>query len=211
MRAAIPTVTEEPLPFAGSPAPDAQAPLPPGLSLRPQAVARFDRLLHDIHPDAPHVDARRVHDLCLWLASLPPAAAQDVLDHRLRRLEALRTLLADADWDADAALRARLHRLLAYIDQDDDLIPDHEPLIGKLDDVLLIELAWPAFAAEADEYRDFCAYRDEARPPGDGPARRRAWIRDRLAEVALWRHHLHVNQSRYAGDNARPRALFHIF
>jgi uncharacterized membrane protein YkvA (DUF1232 family) len=100
--------------------------------------------------------------------------------------------------------------LFAYIDHDDDLIPDHEPLIGKLDDVLLIELAWPAFVAEAEDYRDFCQYRAEEHPIGDGPAQRGAWIRDRLAEIALWQHHLRVNDSRYASDSAKPRELFHI-
>lgn len=208
MRAAIPTPTEEPLPFPGTFQCD--APSPPGLSLREDAVARFDALLHELNPDALRVDPSRVRNLCMWLASLPPDAAKDALDRRLRRMEELRAMLDDGDWDADEATRARLRMLFGYIDHDGDLIPDHEPLIGKLDDVLLIELAWPAFVAEAEDYRDFCAYRDEAHPIGDGPAQRGAWIRDRLAEIALWRHHLRVNDSRYASDSARPRELFHI-
>ena len=208
MRAAIPTITEEPLPFTG--AFESAAPLPPGLSLRPDAVARFDALLHELNPDALRVDPLRVRNLCVWLASLPPQAAQDVLDRRLRRMEELRAMLDDGDWDAGDAIRERLRMLFAYIDHDDDLIPDHEPLIGKLDDVLLIELAWPAFVAEAEDYRDFCQYRAEEHPIGDGPAQRGAWIRDRLAEIALWQHHLRVNDSRYASDSAKPRELFHI-
>jgi uncharacterized membrane protein YkvA (DUF1232 family) len=208
MRAVIPTITEETLPFTGDY--ESAAPLPPGLSLRADEVARFDALLRELYPDALRVDPLRVRNLCFWLASLPPQAAQDVLDRRLRRMEQLRAMLDDDGWDADESIRTRLRMLFAYIDREDDLIPDREPLIGKLDDVLLIELAWPAFAAEAEEYLDFCQYRAQEHPVGDGAAQRDAWIRDRLAEIALWQHHMRVNESHYAGDNAKPQELFHI-
>jgi len=182
--------------------------MPPGPELRPEAVAQFDALLHELNPDAPRVDLPRVRSLCAWLASLPPAAAQDVLDRRLQRIEELRTMLDDTAWDADDATRERLRKLFDYIDRDEDLIPDHEPVLGKLDDVMLIELAWPAFVAEADDYRDFCAYRNEQHPSGDGHAQRSAWIRDRMAEIALWEHHMRVNDSRYA-EGGSPD-YFHV-
>jgi uncharacterized membrane protein YkvA (DUF1232 family) len=101
-------------------------------------------------------------------------------------------------WDPPDAVRARLAKLLGYLDQDEDLIPDREPLLGKLDDVLLLELAWPAFASEAEDYRDFCAYRTEHGPAGTGDEQRAAWIRDRLAEIQLWQHHMRVNASHYS-------------
>jgi uncharacterized membrane protein YkvA (DUF1232 family) len=206
MRAFAPTPTDDPLPLAKA---RDDMPAPADLPLRGAAVAQFDALLHELNPDAVRVDPERVQALCVWLASLPPKAAQDVLDRRLRRIEELRALLDDADWDADDAIRIRLRKLLAYIDQDEDLIPDHEPLLGKLDDVLLIELAWPAFAAEAEDYHDFNEYRSEAHPSGSGNEQRAAWIRDRLAEIALWQHHLRVNDSHYA-DRGHAIEPFHV-
>jgi len=206
MRPHVPTPTDEALPLSGNFS--GNEPLPTGLSLHPEAVAQFDALLHELNPDAPRIDAARVRSLCAWLGSMPPAAAQDVLDRRLRRMEELRAMLDDGDWDADEAIRARLRKLFAYIDHDEDLIPDHEPLLGKLDDVMLIELAWPAFVAEAEDYRDFCAYRTEQHPGGDGPAQRSAWIRDRMAEIALLEHHVRVNDSRYAEGGAPD--FFHV-
>lgn len=207
MRLNVPTPTDDPLPLAGASAGD--VPTPTGLPLRADAVARFDALLHELNPDAVRVDPERVRALGAWLASLPPHAAQDVLDRRLRRMEELRAMLEDADWDADEAIRVRLRKLFAYLDQDDDLIPDREPVLGKLDDVLLIELAWPAFATEAEDYRDFNAYRAEAHPIGSGPQQRAAWIRDRLTEIALWQHHLRVNDSHYS-YRGHPVEPFHI-
>ncbi|WP_147651566.1 hypothetical protein [Vulcaniibacterium gelatinicum] len=215
MRHAVPTPTDDPLPLAqphasvntGAAMP---ATAPPPVPLRDDAIAAFDALLHEIHPDAPRVDQARVQALCRWLVSLPPQAARDVLERRLRRLEELRAMLADPDWNTDPALAARVRKLLAYLDQDDDLIPDRQPLLGKLDDVLLLELAWPACAVEMEEYGDFRAYRQDEHPAGDGATRRAAWLRDRLAEIALWRHRLRVHTGHYAPSGATFSELFHV-
>lgn len=204
MRLSAPAITDDPLPMTPP-----KAAAPSGPLLDPDALSRFDALLHELYPDAVRVDRERVLGLCEWLGSLPPPAAQEVLARRLNRLEELRAMLGDPDWDADDAMRARVSRLVAYADDVDDLIPDRDPLLGKLDDVLLLELAWPAFAAEAEDYRDFCAYCAESRPDGDGGARRAAWVRDRLAEAALWQHHLRVNASHYSW-RGHAEAPFHV-
>lgn len=203
MRPSIRTPTDDPLPMS------AAGGAFPGRPLRPSAVAEFDQLLHELNPDAARVSAERLESLCHWLASLPAGAARDVLDRRLQRLEELRAMRDDPDWDLEAPTRLRLDKLLGYLDRDDDLIPDHEPLFGRLDDVLLLELAWPAFVAETEEYSDFRDYRIAEHPAGDGGERRAAWVRDRLAEIALWRHHQRVNDGHYA-ERGQPSQPFHI-
>lgn len=42
------------------------------------------------------------------------------------------------------------------------------------------------------------------------PETARVVLRDCVAEIALWQHHLRVQESRYASDDARPRELFRI-
>jgi uncharacterized membrane protein YkvA (DUF1232 family) len=207
MRLSTPSITDDPLPLSFGAESGA-----PGPVLRPEAVAQFDALLHELYPDAVRVDADRVRNLCVWLASMPAQAAQDVLDRRLRRIDELRMMVQDECWDAPEPVRARLAKLIAYLDKDEDLIPDQEPLIGKLDDVLLLELAWPAFAAEAEDYRDFCAYRSEKQSARHGgrTARRlgpRSPRRDRAlaAQHARQRQPLQLQRSR--GKAVRDRRL----
>lgn len=212
MRRPVPTPTAEPLPFrtgGGQPTGSQPSPGRPALQLRGEAIARFDALLHELNPDAVRVDIDRMQHLLEWLLTLAETDAHEVLDRRLRRIDELRAMLGDADWDADDAMRARLGKLFAYIDGTDDLIADHEPMLGLLDDVVLIELAWPAFSDEAEEYRDFCAYRNDEHPAGSGGERRAAWIRDRLAEIALWKHHLRVSDSHYV-YRGHPEELFRV-
>lgn len=178
-------------------------------NLSGQQVAGFDALLHEVHPDARRVTADELSALSRWLLSLPEDEARLVLDERLNRIAELRAMLDDPDWDSDSADRARVRKLLDYLDADQDLIPDRIPLLGKLDDVLLLELAWPAVSGEAEEYRDFCAYRQSEHPTGDGAQRRAAWVRDRLAELALWRHRLQASEQHYV-DPGRLEKPFRI-
>ena len=164
-------------------------------TLTDEQVASFDALLHGLCPDAPRVQDDQIAQMSRWLLSLPPEQAQAVLSERLARIDDMRALLDDPDWERDSPGACRLRGLLAYVDQD-GMIPNHIPVLGRLDDVLLLELAWPGIAAEVDDYLDFRDYRSSAQPDGDGPARRDAWIRERLAELA----HLQRQQTeaRYA-------------
>ena len=191
MRMPHPTPTSNPLPFeqfrAGM-TDDLGAPAGfPEIALSGPAIAQFDELVHDLYPDAARVDPARLQQLAAWLLSLPEDQAREELHARLQRVEELRSLLQDEAWDCHDATRLRIDKLLAYVDREEDLIPDSLPLLGRLDDVLLIELAWPAFSAEADEYRDFCQYRLSERPAGTPTEQREAWVRDRLAELELLR------------------------
>ena len=203
MRMPHPTPTPNPLPFEhyrGGVTDDLGAPAGfTEIALSGPAVARFDDLVHELYPDAARVDQSRLQQLAAWLLSLPEDEAQDELDARLGRLEELRALTQDPAWDCHLALRNRIDKLLAYVDREDDLIPDSLKLLGLLDDVLLIELSWPAFAQEADEYRDFCDYRSSERPAGTPEEQRQAWMRDRLAELEMLRRNTRISDEHFAG------------
>jgi hypothetical protein len=49
---------------------------------------------------------------------------------------------------------------LAYFGEPEDLIPDHIPGLGFLDDAIMVELVCRELRHELDAYVDFCAYRD---------------------------------------------------
>jgi len=162
------------------------------------AIVHFNEVLHSIHPDAPHVDAERFASLANWFLGLPPRQSSKELRQRLARVADLKNMAADRDWDTDDFQRARLARLLDYLNDPDDVIPDGTPRLGRLDDALLIELAWPAFADEVGDYLDFCQFRHQQHPRGAPPLKRSAWIRMRVAHGALWQQLQRVRHSRYA-------------
>lgn len=195
--------TDHPLPHIRSS--DSRNPSLASLNIDAEQVTAFDALLHEIHPDAERVDAARISQLAAWLMSLPAGEAHDVLEERLSRIEELRAMVDDPDWDCAEADCATVRKLLRYLDQPDDLIPDTIPLLGRLDDVLLLELAWPAVADEAEEYRDFRLYREALRPSGDGRQQRAAWISNRAAAISMLRQQMRPNDGLHLGD--MPRGL----
>lgn len=127
-----------------------------GLKLADAALLAFNYQLHVVHDQAPSVGAEQIADLADWLRALPRETAEATINLRLARAESLRRMLDDADWSLPAETRERGRALLAYLRVFDDLIPDDLPLLGHLDDALLIELSWSEFAGEVQDYGDYC-------------------------------------------------------
>jgi hypothetical protein len=156
------------------------------------AAARFDARLHVVYPDAPHVDAARLDALGRWLRGLDAAQARRELQQRFERVRELRRMAADTDWDTDVAQRARLASLLSFVtsahDGSDVAHANRDRVFGppRLDEALLVELAWPAFADELEDYLDFCRFRRDQHPRGAPPLTRTAWCRMREGEGAVW-------------------------
>ena len=189
---------------------DSAIPLPPphlrdghrryrasSVALQGNGIQRFNDLLHELYPDAPHLDADAVASVARWLLALPPHEAQAMLQARLGRMDELRELLADADWRAEPALALRINKLLDYVNGNDDLIPERTPIVGRLDDALLVELAWPCVADELDDYHDFCSFREDSGQHYDHHPGREDWLRSRLEEGALWEHLHRVHERHY--------------
>ncbi|HEX5755190.1 MAG TPA: hypothetical protein VFY12_02390 [Arenimonas sp.] len=172
-------------------------------------VVHFNDVLHEINPDAPHLDADAIASAARWLASLPGGQAEATLRARLGRIDELHRLLCDLDWQVDAAMHQRIGRLLDYVDDDGGMIPDRLPFVGQLDDALLVELAWPALADEVEDFRDFCRFRDESGHLYGGHPTRDDWLRTRLEEGALWEQLHRVRDRRYS-EYGPPREGLHV-
>ena len=80
---------------------------------------------------------------------------------RLARLDELIAMLEDADWKLEGEDRALVLDALAYFADPDDLIPDDTPVLGLVDDAIMIDLVCVSLQPEREAYADFCEARDE--------------------------------------------------
>ena len=99
------------------------------------------------------------------------AAAQELLQdmvtrstpgfilERIERLHLMIEMLTDLDWRLPHQEAKRVLNALAYFTEPEDLIPDHIPGLGYLDDAIMIELVVRELKHEMEAYRDFCDYR----------------------------------------------------
>jgi uncharacterized membrane protein YkvA (DUF1232 family) len=85
----------------------------------------------------------------------------DFIKQRLTQLDSLIAMLADEAWDLPADDRMRVLGAMQYFSESDDMIPDHIPVLGYLDDAIAIELSIIELKHELDAYNEFCEYRQE--------------------------------------------------
>lgn len=204
--APTPTGSALPLPRARS---GRSSALVGSVELARDSVERFNALVHELCLDAPQVDADAIASVAAWLDAQPAEQGESLLQSRLDRLADLEAMLADADWTMEAAQSHRIARILAYVAEDNDLIPNTIPIYGHLDDALLLELAWPMLAEDVDDYHDFCHFRDEAAGHTHRRVQQIDWLNARAEEGALWEHQHRVHGQAYVEYGA-PAAFFRV-
>jgi len=85
----------------------------------------------------------------------------DFVEKRIPELEALIQMLVDDEWQLPAEDREQLLATFVYFGDPEDIIPDDIPVIGYLDDVIMLELAARAMVHIRQAYADFCEFRDD--------------------------------------------------
>jgi uncharacterized membrane protein YkvA (DUF1232 family) len=85
----------------------------------------------------------------------------DFVAKRIPELESLIRMLGDEDWQLPAEDRERLLATFVYFADPEDILPDDVPIIGYLDDVIMIELVVRELMHVREAYDDFCAFRDD--------------------------------------------------
>ena len=102
----------------------------------------------------------------------------EFIRQRLAKLRIMIDMLKDCQWRLPADESARVLNALAYFTEPEDLIPDHIPGVGFLDDAIMVELVVRELRHEIEAYGDFCAYREQHAPRQGVKYRSREVTRD---------------------------------
>ncbi len=84
----------------------------------------------------------------------------DFVAKRIPQLESMIRMLQDDEWLLPKDERERLLATFVYFGDPEDILPDHIPVIGYLDDVIMIELVVRELHHVREAYDDFCDFRD---------------------------------------------------
>lgn len=140
------------------------------------------------------------------------AAAEDLLQdigntgtpgfirERIDKLRLLMRMLSDLDWRLPHQEATRVLNALAYFTEPDDLIPDHIPGLGFLDDAIMVELVVRELEHEIEAYRDFCNFRDQHKASG-----RDEWLTERREELQARMRSRREASRREGNDNPEWR------
>ena len=122
------------------------------------------------------------------LAQVGTDQVPQFIQERLANLDLMIRMLADHEWRLPKQESARVLNALAYFSEPNDLIPDHIPGLGFLDDAIYVELILRELKNEIDHYEEFCIFRsNEERKrveKGEDPqVGREEWLKDKRAAL----------------------------
>lgn len=110
----------------------------------------------------------------------------EFVSSRMKRLGTLISMVHDANWGISDAERQNILSALTYFSDPHDAIPDSIPVLGFLDDAIMIELVVEELKHEIDAYDDFCVFRTQAvetQGAEAGDVKRNDWLEQRQNEL----------------------------
>ena len=112
----------------------------------------------------------------------------EFVSERFRKLAVTIDMVNDDEWQLSAEERRRILSALAYLCDPEDLIPDHIPGLGFLDDAIYAEMVIDALSNEISLYEEFCHFRlaEEARRKAAGEdvaVGREEWLEEKRAAL----------------------------
>lgn len=93
------------------------------------------------------------------VARLASGTRSPFVARRMHRVNALIAMLEDAEWQLPETERARVLDGLAYVADSHDLVPDNVPVLGLVDDAIMLELVLQELQHELDGYEEFDEFR----------------------------------------------------
>jgi uncharacterized membrane protein YkvA (DUF1232 family) len=93
------------------------------------------------------------------VARLSSGVRSPFVAKRMHKVNALIGMLEDPEWQLPEPERRRVLDGLAYVADTHDLVPDSVPVLGLLDDAIMLELVLQELKHELEGYEEFDEYR----------------------------------------------------
>lgn len=128
------------------------------------------------------------------------SAAPSFVIQRIERVASLIDMLGDAEWALPAPERRNVLSALTYFADPEDIIPDSVPVLGYIDDAIMIELIVKDLKPEIDAFEDFRRYRREEASRNRRPNVTRAeWLEAKRRELHQRMRRRHRSRSSSRG------------
>ncbi len=154
--------------------------------LGPSDLKYFKAVMKDVREKYAKVDELEIVGAARsLLEKVDEKSAPEFVVERIHKLAMLIDMPEDDEWALSGPDRERVVRGIAYFAEPNDMIPDRIPVLGYLDDAIMIELVVQELEHELDGYMDFCSFRStrEKRFGKEDRSTRDEWITARRKQL----------------------------
>lgn len=178
------------------------------------ALRHFNDLLQFLDLRVAPLDRDQVASAARELVDQPhPGRAPICIQQRMRRAAAIELMVTDPDWETMPTTEIAATLAVHYMRHSDSrrtLIPNALPVVGRLDDAIVVETVWPSMGEEVRSYLDFCRIRHVEAGLRDQANlgfsfNREDWQTAARAEREWIAHCERVSGSSYVAADAIPR------
>jgi hypothetical protein len=179
-----------------------------GMALDPGRLRAFNDLIDATAPASGAFAAEAIAMAARSVLAQARDGAHPFVRERMALVPEVLAMMADEDWCLGDLQRRRARALVDYVRQADDLIPDGTPVIGLLDDAILVDRCVTELQDEIADWRDFCAFREEIAASrgiavADCHPSRQQWLAERTRAFAQARRLRATRRDGYA-RNTQP-------
>ena len=118
-------------------------------------------------------------------ADMENASLPDFVSSRMVALKELIDAVQDAEWQMPDDEKQDILTSLAYFNEPHDLVPDHVPVLGYVDDAIMIDLVMQDMSLDLTAYREFCSFRatEESRRGDAAQVDRESWLEGTRSQI----------------------------
>jgi len=167
-----------------------------------QELDRFNQLLGRLGRPHPPLALDQLATAAREINRSQDSTAQPCIAQRIQRSETVAAMVADTAWAIQDETQATARLVLDYVRGLEKLIPAWLPKVGRLDDAIVVDAAWPVLVPEVQGYLDFCRLRHlqaqlRACNDHDFSFTRKDWIEARQVEATLQAQRRRIRESSY--------------
>lgn len=158
-------------------------------------------------------EAEAIAQAAAMIDTVRDAKIPEFVSLRVDKLASLIDMLADEEWALGAPDRKNVIAALQYFAEPEDLIPDDVPVLGYIDDAIMIELVVRELKPIIDAFEDFMLYKSEEKSRNRNPdISREQWLAVKRRELhSRMRRRRKAARSRAASRGGSGRPNFRLF
>lgn len=128
-------------------------------------LEHFKKVLNDTKKSLGSLSSQTIIENAKSVSESIDDSVPEFIASRLANLDILVKMAEDAQWDLEEEEKEDIFCALAYFSNEHDMIADDVPVLGLLDDAIMVELVSLDLQEDIEAYNEFCKFRENTSNP----------------------------------------------